>query len=40
MVRGEVKKVDAAGGKITMTSGPINKFRHGRRLHDDGFSRL
>jgi len=40
MVKGEVKKVDAAGGKITMTSGPINKFRHGRRLHDDGFSRL
>ena len=26
MVKGEVKKVDAAGGKITMTSGPIKNL--------------
>jgi len=26
MVKGEVKKIDAAGGKITMTSGPIKNF--------------
>ncbi len=26
MVRGEVKKIDAAGGKITMTSGPIKNL--------------
>ncbi len=26
MVRGEVKKVDAAGAKITMTSGPIKSL--------------
>ena len=26
MVKGEVKKIDAAGGKITMTSGPIKNL--------------
>lgn len=26
MVKGEVKKVDAAGGKITITSGPIKNL--------------
>lgn len=26
MVKGEVKKVDAAGGKITLTSGPIKSL--------------
>ena len=26
IVKGEVKKVDAAGGKITMTSGPIKNL--------------
>ena len=26
MVKGEVKKVDVAGGKITMTSGPIKNL--------------
>jgi Cu/Ag efflux protein CusF len=26
MVKGEVKKVDAAGGKITLTSGPIKNL--------------
>jgi Cu/Ag efflux protein CusF len=26
MVKGEVKKVDAAGGKITVTSGPIKNL--------------
>jgi len=34
MVTGEVKKVDAAGGKITMTSGPIKNLN----MEDDNMT--